>query len=140
MQRDEKQLISWLQTRRVNTITELRRVEKAFITFPSPSPSPEAAESLTNAWLHYVNSNQLLNELRSLTKSYPFSSECLDEAKWLVIGDIDFSRSSNYCRVVLAKVMTMYVYIQFIYLPFTAFGVLTGIQEPDTETCASCCV
>jgi hypothetical protein len=36
---------------------------------------------MTAAWAHYVNSNNLLNELRGLTKNYPFSSDLLDEAK-----------------------------------------------------------
>jgi hypothetical protein len=38
-------------------------------------------QPMTAAWAHYVNSNNLLNELRGLTKNYPFSSDLLDEAK-----------------------------------------------------------
>lgn len=59
---------------------------------------------MTAAWAHYVNSNNLLNELRGLTKSYPFSSECLDEAKDLVVADPQSVRSWNYCWLVLLKI------------------------------------
>jgi hypothetical protein len=47
----------------------------------------EATEPATaiSAWTHDVNSNNLLGELRGLTNGYPFGSECLDEAKWLVL-------------------------------------------------------
>jgi hypothetical protein len=38
-------------------------------------------QPMTAAWAHYVNSNNLLNELRGLTRNYPFSSDLLDEAK-----------------------------------------------------------
>jgi hypothetical protein len=41
---------------------------------------------MTAAWAHYVNSNNLLNELRGLTRNYPFSSELLDEAKVSLTG------------------------------------------------------
>ena len=68
--------------------------------------SAEVTEPMTSAWAHYVNSNSLLNELRGLTKNYPFSSECLDEAKWLVIGDPASTRSWNYCWLVLTKIQS----------------------------------
>lgn len=63
---------------------------------------------MTSAWAHYVNSNNFLSELRGLTKNYPFSSECLDEAKWKVIGDPASARSWNYCWLVLTKIQTEY--------------------------------
>ncbi|PGH12770.1 hypothetical protein AJ80_06594 [Polytolypa hystricis UAMH7299] len=100
MQGNREQLIHSLRTHRINTITELRRVEKLFAHFDSP----EVTEPMTSAWLHYVNSNNLLSELRTLTKDYPFSSECLDEAKWFVVGDPQSSRSWNYCWLVLTKI------------------------------------
>lgn len=77
---------------------------------------------MTNAWAHYVNSNNLLSELRALTKNYPFSSECLDEAKWQVIGDPASTRSWNYCWLVLTKIRKEWVgpsvldIIQFVEL------------------------
>ena len=42
-------------------------------------------------------------ELRGLTKRIPFSSECLDEAKQLVVNDPNSVRSWNYCWLVLVK-------------------------------------
>lgn len=100
MQQDTEQLIQSLRSHRVNTITELRRIEKVFAELNSPSTT----EPMTSAWIYYVNSNNLLSELRGLTKDYPFSSECLDEAKWLVVGDSESYRNFNYCWLVLRKV------------------------------------
>ncbi|KIV91076.1 hypothetical protein PV10_05659 [Exophiala mesophila] len=98
-QNNKDQLIQSLRTHRVNTITELRRIEKILAYLDSA----EVTEPMTTAWAHYVNSNNLLNELRGLTKTYPFSSECLDEAKSLVVRDPSSTRSWNYCWLVLVK-------------------------------------
>ncbi|KAH0846632.1 hypothetical protein AYO21_11457 [Fonsecaea monophora] len=98
-QNNKDQLIQSLRTHRVNTITELRRIEKIFAFLDSA----EVTEPMTTAWAHYVNSNNLLNELRGLTRTYPFSSECLDEAKAMVVRDPSSTRSWNYCWLVLVK-------------------------------------
>ncbi|ETN40772.1 uncharacterized protein HMPREF1541_05052 [Cyphellophora europaea CBS 101466] len=98
-QNNKDQLIQSLRTHRVNTITELRRIEKIFAYLDSA----EVTEPMTSAWRHYVNSNNLLNELRGLTKRIPFSSECLDEAKQLVVNDPNSVRSWNFCWLVLVK-------------------------------------
>ncbi|KAI4146603.1 MAG: hypothetical protein LQ340_005869 [Diploschistes diacapsis] len=94
---DKAKLIKSLEAHSVNTLVELRRIEKVLVG------ATDATGPMTNAWAHYVNSNNLLSELRGLTKSYPFSSECLDEAKWMVISDPQSSRSWNYCWLVLQK-------------------------------------
>ncbi|KAI9837204.1 MAG: hypothetical protein M1837_003083 [Sclerophora amabilis] len=99
-QTEKAQLIRSLHTHRVNTLTELRRIERVL----ADVDQQEFCEPMTSAWAHYVNSNNLLNELRGLTKSYPFSSECLDEAKWKVIEDPSSQRSWNYCWLVLTKI------------------------------------
>ncbi|EXJ79623.1 hypothetical protein A1O3_07902 [Capronia epimyces CBS 606.96] len=99
-QNNKDQLIHSLRTHKVNTITELRRIEKIFAYLDSA----EVTEPMTTAWAHYVNSNNLLNELRGLTRDYPFSSECLDEAKALVVRDPSSVRSWNYCWLVLVKI------------------------------------
>ena len=80
----------------MNTITELRRIEKIFAHMNSAEGGLGigaqnqswpvltfllVTQPMTAAWAHYVNSNNLLNELRGLTKNYPFSSDLLDEAK-----------------------------------------------------------
>lgn len=96
----KEQLIRSLRTHRVNTLTELRRIEKLFAS----NTAADVTEAMTSAWAHYVNSNNLLSELRGMTKNYPFSSECLDEAKWQVIGDPASTRSWNYCWLILTKI------------------------------------
>ena len=100
LKNDREQLIRSLRTHRVNTLTELRRIEKLFAS----DDSADVTEAMTTAWAHYVNSNNLLSELRGMTKNYPFSSECLDEAKWQVIGDPTSTRSWNYCWLILTKI------------------------------------
>lgn len=105
IQTEKAQLIRSLQTHKVNTLTELRRIEKIF----EGASSAETVEPMDSAWSHYVNSNQLLSELRALTKNYPFSSECLDEAKWRVVEDSANNRSRNYCWLVLSKIRKEYV-------------------------------
>ncbi|KAG7008503.1 hypothetical protein G7Y79_00005g016440 [Physcia stellaris] len=97
---DKAQLLSALRTHRVNTLTELRRIERIF----SALNTPDVKEPMTTAWAYYVNSNNLLNELRGLTKNYPFSSECIEEAKWQTTEDPASTRSSNYCWLVLSKI------------------------------------
>ncbi|KAI9823422.1 MAG: hypothetical protein M1832_002432 [Thelocarpon impressellum] len=99
-QNDKDQLVHSLRTHRVKTLTELRRIEKVFAHFDQA----EFCEPMTAAWAHFVNSNNMLSELRGLTKNYPFSSELLDEAKWMVIEDPASIRSWNYCWLVLAKI------------------------------------
>ncbi|KAL1970253.1 hypothetical protein VTN77DRAFT_5413 [Rasamsonia byssochlamydoides] len=103
MQHDVNQLIESLRTHRINNITDLRRVERIF----AHMDTAEVTEPMTRAWYHYVTSNNLLSELRNLTRNYPFSSECLDEAKMLVVGDPESSRSWNYCWLVLVKIEKM---------------------------------
>ncbi|KAF2159514.1 hypothetical protein M409DRAFT_70963 [Zasmidium cellare ATCC 36951] len=95
-------LIEALNEHRVNTLSELRRIERIFATLGSS----DLTQPMTSAWMYYVNSNSLLAEIRSLTRHYPFSSECLDEAKRRVHQDPASNRSWNYCWLVLAKVHT----------------------------------
>jgi hypothetical protein len=97
------QLIESLRTRRVSTLTELRRIERIAAS-SSEDDQAKFQEPMTSAWTYYVNSNNLLNELRGLTRSYPFSSECLDEAKWLVLNDPESNRSWNFAWLCLMKI------------------------------------
>ncbi|KAH6618716.1 hypothetical protein C7974DRAFT_416071 [Boeremia exigua] len=89
-----------LQQHRINTLIDLRRVEKAFALLNSP----DVSESMTAAWTYYVSSNSLLTELRGLTRTYPFSSYCVDEAKRRVYADPASNRSWNLCWLVLKKI------------------------------------
>ena len=98
------QLIESLRTRRVNILIELRRIE-SIATSSSDTDQAKFQEPMTAAWKYYVDSNNLLNELRGLTRNYPFSSECLNEAKWLVLNDPESNRSWNVAWLVLTKIM-----------------------------------
>ncbi|OCK76874.1 hypothetical protein K432DRAFT_407798 [Lepidopterella palustris CBS 459.81] len=97
---EKEQLIHALRSHRINTLVELRRIEKAFATLGSP----DVTEPMTSAWSYYVNSHSLLTELRGLTRNYPFSSECLEEAKRRVYADPQSNRSWNFCWLVLIKI------------------------------------
>ncbi|KAK1822166.1 hypothetical protein LTR12_003305 [Friedmanniomyces endolithicus] len=101
-QAQKRAMIAALNEHRINTIGELRRVERIFATLGSP----DVTQPMTAAWMYYVNSNSLLTELRGLTRNYPFNSECLDEAKRRVHADPASNRSWNYCWLVLAKTHT----------------------------------
>ncbi|KAF1811398.1 hypothetical protein P152DRAFT_419529 [Eremomyces bilateralis CBS 781.70] len=96
---EKRTIIHALRTHRVNTLTELRRIERSFATIGTP----DVSEPMTTAWAYYVNSHTLLTELRSLTRNYPFSSDCLDEAKRRVYADPSSNRSWNFCWLVLIK-------------------------------------
>ncbi|MCJ1364540.1 hypothetical protein MMC16_003651 [Acarospora aff. strigata] len=137
-QGDKDQLINSLRTRRINTLTELRRIEKIFAYLDSA----EVTQPMTSAWAHYVNSNNLLSELRGLTKNYPFSSECLDEAKWQVIQDPASTRSWNYCWLVLTKIQTENLIVKHARL-LAAKPAMWGGQIPTaagTEQLAAACI
>lgn len=79
----------------MNTLTELCRIERV------AADSSEEDQLLfqgpmTQAWSYYVSSNNMLNELRGLTRNYPFSRDALDDAKYRVDNDPDSNRSWNY--------------------------------------------
>jgi len=101
-QQSTAQLIESLTTHRVNTLTELCRIERVAAT-ASPADQLLFQEPMTSAWTFYVTSNNLLNELRNLTRNFPFSSDALDDAKWRVNNDPQSNRSWNYCWLVLVK-------------------------------------
>lgn len=115
MPQDAKSLVASLRTRRVNTLTELRRIERNLVpaninqSFDNSTIPNEIVEPLASAWLHYVYSNNLLSELRNLTRSCMFSSELLDEAKMLVTTDPESGRSWNFAWLVLNKIENEYV-------------------------------
>lgn len=88
-----------LQQRRINTLPSLRQVELAFAALNTP----DVAEPMTAAWTYYVSSHGLLTELRALTRSYPFSSHCVEEAKRRVYADPESNRSWNLAWLVLRK-------------------------------------
>ncbi|CAO2651189.1 Nn.00g094860.m01.CDS01 [Neocucurbitaria sp. VM-36] len=66
---EKAQYIQALRTHQINTLVELRRIEKAFAVLGTP----DCSEPMTSAWSYYVDSHSLLTELRGLTRNYPFS-------------------------------------------------------------------
>jgi hypothetical protein len=80
-------MIQALRSHHVNTLVELRRIERAFALLGSPDvtePMTAACEFFTLSsrvfiyvtngapGSYYVNSHSLLTEMRALTKNYPF--------------------------------------------------------------------
>lgn len=108
MESNIQSIVDALSSRRINTLTELRRMERILLAAVQPHVTNLRESSLVgvlaSAWLNYVQNNNLLNELRNLTRDYPFSSELLDEAKALVMAAPERSHSWNFAWLVLAKI------------------------------------
>ncbi|CAK7228638.1 hypothetical protein SBRCBS47491_006974 [Sporothrix bragantina] len=103
-QKTIQQLIDALVTHRVNTLTELRRIEQVAASCENEDDARRFQEPMTAAWLHYVNSNQFLSELRGLTPDYPFSSDLLADAHQRVVTDPLSNRSWNLAWLCLCKI------------------------------------
>ncbi|KAI1736329.1 hypothetical protein F4680DRAFT_461226 [Xylaria scruposa] len=99
-----KQMIESLKTHKVNTLTELCRIERVAVTSESEDELQAFQEPLAAAWEYYVSSNQMLLELRGLTRNYPASSTLVEEARRLVGEDPDSSRSWNTAWLCLVKI------------------------------------
>ena len=105
LQAEKHSTVLALRQHRINTLTSLRHVERSFAALNTP----DVSEPMTSAWKNYVSSNSFLTELRALTKNYPFSSYCVDEAKRRVYADPESNRSWNLCWLVLRKIDDEYV-------------------------------
>lgn len=85
VQAEKAQYIQALRAHQINTLVELRRIEKAFAVLGTP----DCSEPMTSACKrvpterakseidilqgsYYVDSHSLLTELRGLTRNYPF--------------------------------------------------------------------
>ncbi|KAI0468931.1 hypothetical protein F4859DRAFT_191295 [Xylaria cf. heliscus] len=99
-----KQMIESLKSHKVNTLTELCRIERVAVTCESEDELQAFQEPLAAAWEYYVNSNQLLLELRGLTRNYPASSTLVEEARRLVSEDPESTRSWNAAWLCLVKI------------------------------------
>ena len=95
-------LISTIRSRRVNTLTELRRIERTLSSLEHFMS--DICPTMSEAWNNYVSSNNFLNELRGLTRNYPFSAELLGDAKARVYNDPNSRRSWNYVWLLLVKI------------------------------------
>ncbi|KAI1176455.1 hypothetical protein F4777DRAFT_267624 [Nemania sp. FL0916] len=103
-QASTKQMIESLRNHTVNTLTELCRIERVAVTAESEEEMQAFQEPLAAAWDYYVNSNQLLLELRGLTRNYPASSSLVEEARRLVGEDPTSSGSWNLAWLCLCKI------------------------------------
>ncbi|ORY55643.1 uncharacterized protein BCR38DRAFT_122904 [Pseudomassariella vexata] len=103
-QSSTQQLIESLQTHRVNVLTELCRIERVAASCDNEENSRAFQGPMTSAWDYYVNSNQLLTELRGLTPNYPIVSELVNEAHRLVRNDPESNRSWNLAWLCLTKI------------------------------------
>ncbi|KAI0475743.1 hypothetical protein GGR56DRAFT_674273 [Xylariaceae sp. FL0804] len=97
------QLIESLQTHRVNTLTELCRIERVAAECEDEEDARAFQAPMTAAWEYYVASNQFLTELRGLTRDYPISGEVVEEALHLVRNDPESNRSWNLAWLCLVK-------------------------------------
>lgn len=93
-------MLHTLRGHRVNTLTELRRIEKVLI----PINVSDYSAPMTDAWNYYVSSNNFFSELRGLTREYPFSADLLENAKWRVYNDPYSSKSWNFAWLLLTKI------------------------------------
>jgi len=112
-----RNLIESLQTHRVNTLTELCRIERVAASCDSEDDARAFQEPMTAAWRYYVTSNQMLSELRGLTRSYPFCGDILTQARLLVDNDPDSNRSWNLAWLCLTKIRDEYVLPFFSFFP-----------------------
>ncbi|KAK3695712.1 hypothetical protein B0T22DRAFT_370404, partial [Podospora appendiculata] len=99
-----RQLIESLQTHRVNTLTELCRIERVAAACETEEDARAFQGPMTAAWDYYVTSNQMLSELRGLTTSYPFCGDILTQAQALVRSDPESNRSWNLAWLCLVKI------------------------------------
>ncbi|KAI0161972.1 hypothetical protein GGR57DRAFT_498317 [Xylariaceae sp. FL1272] len=99
-----RQMIESLRTHRVNTLTELCRIERVAASCEEEEDAQAFQEPMTAAWEFYVNSNQLLTELRGLSRNYPVSGALLEEALSLVRSDPNSNRSWNLAWLCLVKI------------------------------------
>lgn len=101
-----KSLIDSLMHHRVNTLTELCRIERAAASCPQPSDLLALRQPMTAAWHHYVvTSSQFLTELRGLSPAYPFSGDVVQESLRRVREDPGSDRSWNLAWLCLMKVL-----------------------------------
>ncbi|KAF4814323.1 hypothetical protein CGCTS75_v013421 [Colletotrichum tropicale] len=102
--RSVQQLIESLETHRVNTLTELCRIERVAATCENEEDAVAFQGPMTAAWDYYVNSNQLLSELRGMTRSYPICSDILYDAHVRVRSDPNSNKSWNLAWLCLTKI------------------------------------
>ncbi|ROT40968.1 hypothetical protein SODALDRAFT_322209 [Sodiomyces alkalinus F11] len=104
LRRSLQELIDALLTHRVNTLTELCRIEKVAAACERAEETQAFQEPMTLAWNYYVTSNQFLMELQGLTRAYPFHGDIVHDAHMQVRSDPDSNRSWNLAWLILTKI------------------------------------
>ncbi len=107
-QKSVRELTSLLRTHRVNTLTELCRIECITTVCNSEDEFQSFQDAMTAAWKFYVSSNQMLSELRGLSRNYPFCGDIVTEARTLVRNDPKSDRSWNLAWLCLVKIRDEY--------------------------------
>ncbi|KAI1436947.1 hypothetical protein GGR50DRAFT_156216 [Xylaria sp. CBS 124048] len=99
-----KQITDWLKSHKVRTLSELCRIERQIADLKSEEDQQSVIGFMATAWNEYMDSNQLLVELRGLTRNYPVSTTLLDEARRRVNDDPNSTRSWNLVWLCLVKI------------------------------------
>ncbi|KAK4117903.1 hypothetical protein N656DRAFT_794314 [Canariomyces notabilis] len=127
-----RQLIESLTTHRVNTLTELCRIERVAASCESEDDARAFQGPMTAAWAYYVSSNQMLSELRGLTPNYPFCGDILTYAQALVRSDPDSNRSWNLAWLCLVKIVEGNLVATYA-MSEAARPEMWGETQPDEE-------
>ncbi|GKT62859.1 hypothetical protein ColTof4_01523 [Colletotrichum tofieldiae] len=135
VQRSIQQLIESLETHRVNTLTELCRIERVAATCENEEDALAFQGPMTSAWDYYVNSNQFLTELRGLTRSYPLCSDILYDAHVRVRNDPNSNKSWNLAWLCLMKIQEDDLVSGYAALE-AAKPEMWGGREPSPEEAA----
>ncbi|TQV98071.1 hypothetical protein IF1G_03814 [Cordyceps javanica] len=128
-----RQLVDTLTHHRVNTITELCRIERAAASCTSPDDARAFQGPMTQAWVHYVTSHQLLGELRGLTRGYPASAELVAEAHRRVRADPRSNRSWNLAWLCLTRIRDDGLIATYAVLEASKPGMWGGLVPSDDD-------
>jgi hypothetical protein len=140
IQPSARQLIESLTHNRVNTLTELCRIERIATACENEADARAFQEPMTTAWTRYVERHQLLTELRGLTRGYPFSAELVSEALSRVRADPRSSRSWNLAWLCLTRIRDDGLLRAFAVREAGKPEMWAGLQpsEEDLESLARC--
>ena len=134
-----RQLIESLQTHRVNTLTELCRIERIAATCDNEEDAIAFQGPMTQAWEFYVSSNQFLSELRGLTRNYPFCGDILTDAQLRVRSDPESNRSWNLAWLCLQKIQNEYVVPRNTSVSLYFVNAMSGTRvTPLASSCVMC--
>ncbi|KAM3560191.1 hypothetical protein MY1884_003065 [Beauveria asiatica] len=99
-----RHLLDTLMHQRIDTMTELCRIERAAAACARPDDARAFQGPMTRAWVRYVVGRRLLVELRGLTPGFPVCAELVDEAHRRVRADPASNRSWNLAWLCLVRI------------------------------------